>query len=506
MAYRKRKSDLAASEHQALREGNHPLIPILDDLRSSIQVIDPYHSDFPLLYVNKGFTRLTGYAAKEVVGESATLLHGEDTDSSVIEEIHNHIHHQESVTTQILHYHKDGTPFWNELHIGPVKANEGEVLYYIGFQHDITEKKHTEQKLKEREQRYQSLFEHHPELICSFDLNGLIQNVNPAVETITGYRVDEVLQRTYTDFIINQHRDRADKLFLKVAKGKQQQKEVFTIQHKDGDTVDLEMTGVPIIVDRDIVGIYGIGKDVTTDYHTQEMLKRAEKLNVVGELAAGIAHEIRNPLTSLKGFIQLLRPDLEQRKAYTDVMLSELERIEQIVNELLILARPQATAFAQNNLSELLDHVRILMNSKAIMSNIDIVLDYQCSLEKIYCEENQLKQIFINLLKNAIEAMPSGGTITMEAVQEDDEHIRLRIIDEGEGIPEDSLPKLGEPFYTTKEQGTGLGLMISQKMIKEHGGTMTFNSRPHQGTTVEIVLPVSPEDPKTIDNTYSING
>lgn len=504
MKYDKPKSSLAEREQKALLERNHPLVSLVDDLGASIQVIDPYSPGFPFLYVNKGFTKITGYSVEEAIGCSHTLLQGGDTDPSDAEDIDHTIENQEIATIEILNYHRDGTPFWIELHMGPINDSNGEVLYYIGFQNDISKRKIAERQLKENEQRYQSLFHNNPELICSFDLDGKILSANPAVEAITGYCVDEVVKWNFDNFIIEEDRKKTYDYFLKVADGNPQKVEL-RIRHKNGEPVDLEVTGVPIIIDGKTVGVYAIAKDVTEYNTTQELLKRAEKLGVVGELAAGIAHEIRNPLTSLKGFIQLLRPDLERKKAYTDVMLSEIERIEQIVTELLLLARPRDAEFKEKDLCQLLEHVRTLMSTKAIMSNIEIVLDYKCAVECIYCEENQLKQVLINLLKNAIEAMSSGGRINMEAVELTDEQVMIRVIDEGEGIPEESLLKLGEPFYTTKEQGTGLGLMISWKIIKEHGGTMEFKSPPNEGTTVEIILPVSPERPKHVDSTYQIS-
>lgn len=469
MRYHKPKSSLAAKEQKALLERNHPLVSLFDDLGASIQVVDPYSCDLPFLYVNQGFMKMTGYGAEEVIGRSHMLLHGQETDPSDVQNIDDTIERQKTATIEILNYRKNGTPLWVELHMGPILGSEGELLYYIGFQNDITKRKIAEKQLLENEQRYQSLFDNNPELVCSFSLQGTMLSANPAVEDITGYRIDEVVKWRFDEFIIAEDRKKILDDFAEVAKGNPQKVEL-TIQHKNSEWVDLEVVGVPIIVNGKIVGVYAIGKDITEYNKSQELLKKAEKLGVVGELAAGIAHEIRNPLTSLKGFIQLLRPDLDKKKSYTDVMFSELERIEQIVTELLLLARPQTVEFEEKDLQQLLEHVRTLMGTKAIMSNIEIVLDYRCALKCIHCEENQLKQVLINLLKNAIEAMEAGGEIKLEAQEADDDHVLIRVIDDGEGIPEDSLPKLGEPFYTTKEQGTGLGLMISWKIIKEHGG------------------------------------
>ncbi|HEX6923604.1 MAG TPA: PAS domain S-box protein [Bacillales bacterium] len=478
---------------------------IADHLKSSISILDPIRPGHPILYVNREFTELTGYSYEESVGQNCSILQGNDTSPSAIEKCENAIQTRQSATIEILNYRKDGTAFWNQLSINPIFDSEGEILFFICSQNDITKRKEAERRLKENEQRYKSLFDHIPSLVCSTNKDCVITSVNPAVKDIVGYETDELTGRSWYDFLDRKYWGKAEAFFERSLQGETQQGQIKT-HHKDGHEVDLEAVVMPIVVDGDIVGVYTVVNDVTKYNKAQELLSKAEKLNVVGELAAGIAHEIRNPLTSLKGFVQLLRPSLSEKKAYTDVMLSELERIEQIVTELLLLAKPQTVQFEEKNLVELLDHVRILLNTKAIMSNIDISLDYQCKRTCIYCEENQLKQVLINLLKNAIEAMPSGGEIQMEAECIDEDNVRIRVIDQGCGIPEDKLTKLGEPFYTTKEQGTGLGLMISWKIIREHGGKMEFQSRENEGTTAVITLPVSQKAPKEVKSKYEITG
>ncbi|HEU5138652.1 MAG TPA: PAS domain S-box protein [Bacillales bacterium] len=478
---------------------------VVDHLKFSVSILDPNRPGHPITYVNREFTKLTGYSFEEVVGKNCSILQGEKTDPKDIEKCTEVLEGREPVTLEILNYRKDGTTFWNELAISPIFDSNGKLLFHICLQNDITQRKNAESKLKESEQYYRSLFYHNPALVCSSDKNGVITSVNPAVKEILGHDVSDVINMTCYDFIDESRWEEAGEFFEKSLEGHTQKGQI-QLHHKDGHLVDLESLVMPIVVDGEIIGMYTVANDVTEYNKAQELLSKAEKLNIVGELAAGIAHEIRNPLTSLKGFVQLLRPSLNEKKAYTDVMLSELERIEQIVTELLLLAKPQTVQFEEKNLQDLLEHVCTLLNTKAIMSNIEISLDYQCEVTCIYCEENQLKQVLINLLKNAIEAMPEGGEIRMEADNPDDEHVKIFVIDQGCGIPEDNLPKLGEPFYTTKEQGTGLGLMISSKIIKEHGGNLQFKSGENEGTTAEILLPISPKAPKKASTKYQITG
>ncbi|WP_019119777.1 ATP-binding protein [Brevibacillus massiliensis] len=195
-------------------------------------------------------------------------------------------------------------------------------------------------------------------------------------------------------------------------------------------------------------------------------------------------------MTALKGFTQLLQLDGQDNRLYTDIMLSELERINSIVSELLLLAKPQVTLQREHNLLTILEKVNTLLEMQAIIHNVQLVAEFDTGMPLLKCVEYQLKQVFINLLKNAIEAMPHGGTVTVIAGWFDDRHVSVRFIDQGSGIPLASLDRLGEPFYTTKERGTGLGFMVSYKIIEDHGGRIHVESEEQKGTTVEVILPI----------------
>ena len=232
-------------------------------------------------------------------------------------------------------------------------------------------------------------------------------------------------------------------------------------------------------------------RDITERKKTQELLLNSEKLSLAGQLAASIAHEIRNPLTAIKGFHQLLKSESNGKPYYFEILTDEMNRIELIVNELLLLAKPQAMQLKQVDFRALLEQVCTLMDSQMHLHNVEVEVKYDQNVPTfIPCDENQIKQICINFLKNAIEAMPTGGQIMITVNHHKEDSILLRIIDQGEGIPEDKLKRIGEPFYTTKEKGTGLGLMVCRKIIEDHQGTLNISSRLNEGTTVEVILPV----------------
>ncbi len=214
-----------------------------------------------------------------------------------------------------------------------------------------------------------------------------------------------------------------------------------------------------------------------------------EKLSMAGMLAAGIAHEIRNPLTSLRGFLQLTAN--KAKPEYTAIMLSEVDRINEIVTELLELAKPKETAFEERDLPTLLEQTVTLMEAQANLSNVTLAMEPSASMLPsivITCEENKLKQVFINLIKNAVEASAGGGAIRIAVRQSEGEAV-IEVADTGSGLPSEDIEQLGQPFYTTKEHGSGLGLMVCRRIVLDHGGTMAFRSEVGVGTVVTVRLP-----------------
>jgi diguanylate cyclase (GGDEF)-like protein/PAS domain S-box-containing protein len=221
---------------------------------------------------------------------------------------------------------------------------------------------------------------------------------------------------------------------------------------------------------------------------SETFLRKSEKLSLVGQLAAGVAHEIRNPLTSVKGFLQLMQEEVKPN--YIAMTLAEIDHMEEIIKEFLTLAKPQVTKIIRMNSKTLLQNAVTLFGAQAIMNNVEIIEEYDSDLPQLDCDGNNLKQVFINILQNAVESMPNGGIIKIQAMRFGEEYIQFRFCDQGHGIPADRLDKLGEPFYSTKEKGMGLGLMVSYKIVQEHKGTININSTVNEGTTIEVVLPI----------------
>ena len=230
-------------------------------------------------------------------------------------------------------------------------------------------------------------------------------------------------------------------------------------------------------------------------------LFHTDKLATLGELAAGAAHEIRNPLTSIRSTVQYLQAALsDEKKTLVTGIIEEVDRIDQIIRGLLSFSRSSELHVSVVNVEEILNQTLLLLDSEIRKHNIEVVRDNQSTDSTITGDSSQLKQVFLNILLNSIQAMPQGGVISesitegakRDTISSREEFLSIRISDTGPGIPERELPRVFDPFYTTKETGTGLGLSISYGIVSKHGGDIEIESRAEgkeTGTTVVVRLP-----------------
>ena len=228
-------------------------------------------------------------------------------------------------------------------------------------------------------------------------------------------------------------------------------------------------------------------KTLTTVY---EELKQKEKLAVIGQMAAAIGHEIRNPLSSLRGFTQLQQERYPNTNDYYPIMIQEIDRINSIVNDLMYIGKPRVIHFEKASIEEIIAYTLSITQQQAERQGVTVETTMAGPLPPLDCDEKQLKQVFINLIKNAIEAMPEGGRIEIRVKVLERQKMIVSIQDEGGGIAEDNLLNLGEPFFTTKKDGTGLGLMVTNQIIKEHLGEINIKSGLEKGTRAEVILPI----------------
>lgn len=338
-------------------------------------------------------------------------------------------------------------------------------------------------------------FEQANDAIAVFDLEDRVIAVNPAFEKLYGWSKEEAIGRVLP--LIppeNEEESKQRKIDLKL--GKKYHLHDTTDMRKDGTFFDAQISLSPILSPHgEIIGSSVISRDISYIKENENLILQSEKLKLVGELAAGVAHEIRNPMTVISGYVQMMNEDPDSPYyEYTKLIQNETERIELILSEFLVLSKPQVNQFAPINLAEALSEVAQFLQyefqQKAI--SLNIINEYLNII--ILGNKNQLKQVFINLFKNAVEAINEDGTITLQVCKSKDEkEIYIRITDTGCGIPPHVLERIFEPFYTTKTKGTGLGMMIINKIVQDHQGTIKIESKQHVGTEILLTFPIMTE-------------
>lgn len=394
---------------------------------------------------------------------------------------------------------KDGSVIHLEGNCSSIIFNGKKAL--LGTIQEVTQKHEKEQLLFQNAKLYQRMLRYIPEpLFITYEGELLYVNRN-AMDLVGAPDESHLIGRNIYEYV---HEDDREMVRNELNRTYSMDEPSFFLEARvvlsEGRVMEVEGSNIRIDHYMGKSVVLSIIRDLTERKRSEERLLRSEKLSVIGQLAAGVAHEIRNPLTALKGFTQLLRSRYKDDSSYFDIMANELDRINLIVNEFMTLAKPHWTPFRQVEFGGILKSVLSVLETQATLLNVEIECRLEDRLPAVYCNENQLKQVFMNIIKNAIEAMPDGGRVTIQAMEVAyivGPQLQICIQDEGPGMPEELIRRLGEPFVTTKEKGTGLGLMVSTRIIETHRGTLHIRRGKDLGTIVEITLPL-PSDAQAV--------
>ncbi len=341
--------------------------------------------------------------------------------------------------------------------------------------------------------------------VITLDQKGKVSFFNEAAELLTEVPASRALQEPFAR--ITRKAPWLDGLVKKSWPPRQES------ARGEGDFITRGGRQVPVSVtvsplrdpNGNFIGSIILMRNLTHRRELEEDLKRADRLSIMGTLAAGLAHEIRNPLSGIKGAAQLLRRSLDEdpsRLDYINIMIREVDRVNQLIEQLLDLSRPAKLNLAPLNIHEVLNDVLILEGPTSDEAQITVKKNFDPSLPPIRGDRGQLTQVFLNLVQNAFQAMKGPGTLTVTTRAETDFHIRgqgtahdrfiwVDIEDQGVGINDRDLSQIFSPFFTTKNNGTGLGLAICYRIIKEHGGLIRVQSIEGKGTTFKVSLVVA---------------
>lgn len=489
-----------------------------------IIITDPNQPDNPIIYTNPAFSEITGYSAAEVVGKNCRFLQGEHSSPSTVELMRLSLDEKKPINATLLNYRKDGQPFWNNLKLSPIFSDQGELLYYLGIQNDVTEQKRTEEKLRQQA----ALIDISTDAILVQDLEHRIQFWSKGAERLYGWSSSQVVDQPIGQFLYPE----GDQPYLEI---RQELLEKGTWQ---GELEHLTQEQTRVIVEsrwtlvRDSNGqphsFLVVNTDITEKKQLEAQFLRAQRLESIGTLASGIAHDLNNVLAPILMSIQLLQrkfSDDPQAQRWLKTIETSTRRGADLVKQVLSFSRGIEGERSLIQIRHLIAEVEQIAR-ETFPRSIDIETDVATNtaaddLWPILADATQIHQVLMNLCVNARDAMPTGGTlrITAQNFIADEYYARMHldarveayvqicVADEGVGIPANHIDRIFEPFYTTKRlgKGTGLGLSTALGIVKNHGGFIDVYSEPGQGTEFKIYLPATPAD-KTSPNPIDLDG
>ena len=470
-----------------------------------------------ILSWNPAAERIFGYSAEEIVGTSIFRLippelHDEERDILSRVARAERIPHVE--TTRIR---KDGTTFPIDLSVSPIRDASGNIIGASSFKRDITERRRAE----EIAARLAAIVQSSADAIISKSLDGIILTWNTAAERMYGFRADEVVGRSSYSVVPPELEKEERDILRTVASGGLVEHYETIRARKDGSRIHISLSISPI---RDlhgtVIGAASIQRDITERKRAEEAVRQASKMEAIGALAGGLAHDFNNQLHALSGFAHFVsrdpglgpagRQDLQEIQKLA-------ERMASLTRQLLAFARQQVLSPETLDLNTAVEDTRPMLQ-RLIGSNVEIQLQLAQGPRWVRIDRAQLTQILLNLVVNGRDAMPAGGRLIIrtDTLEVSPNHVidrlgravepgafaELSVTDTGGGIAAEHLPHIFEPFYTTKEvgQGTGLGLATVEGIVSQSGGHIQVESGLGRGTSIRMLLPLTSEpEPKPLE-------
>ncbi|MFZ3170478.1 MAG: ATP-binding protein [Carboxydocellales bacterium] len=354
---------------------------------------------------------------------------------------------------------------------------------------------HLSSSLNLFESKYKQILDTIPVGVITIDKTGTISFINNQIEEYFEIKAQDILGTKCYDSFRRGIKQNSDGTYNSLLMETLETGKTFTDVEKEypSGLVCRESTSVIRDETGEISEVIALLQNITPRKQLEEAMMRNEKLAAVGTMAAGIVHEIRNPLTTVRGFIQLLHSELinNPKKGYLDIIIEEIDRANSILNDFLSFSKPTSLKRQKIPVFTIIEEIRLLAESEALLK--DLELDFSCPAE-ILCvniDKDQIKQVLLNIVKNAFDALTTHGRVTVTAnLEPESDMVYIKVTDNGIGMDAMTVSKIFDPFFTTKESGTGLGMAVSYQIIRNHGGMIQVESSPGNGTTFSILLPV----------------
>ncbi|EPW0634508.1 two-component system sensor histidine kinase AtoS [Escherichia coli] len=354
------------------------------------------------------------------------------------------------------------------------------------------------QALRETRTLNDLIIENAADGVIAIDRQGDVTTMNPAAEVITGYQRHELVGQPYSMLFDNTQF--YSPVLDTLEHGTEHVALEISFPGRDR-TIELSVTTSRIHnTHGEMIGALVIFSDLTARKETQRRMAQAERLATLGELMAGVAHEVRNPLTAIRGYVQILRQQTSDliHQEYLSVVLKEIDSINKVIQQLLEFSRPRHSQWQQVSLNALVEETLVLVQTAGVQARVDFISELDNELNPINADRELLKQVLLNILINAVQAISARGKIRIQTWQYSDSQQAISIEDNGCGIDLSLQKKIFDPFFTTKASGTGLGLALSQRIINAHQGDIRVASLPGYGATFTLILPINPQGNQTV--------
>lgn len=478
------------------RRAQNQLLRFANALHYTVNPTEITDPDGKLIYVNPAFERVTGYSKQELIGQNPGILNSGKHTKEFWRNVWKTIEAGKVWTGEIENKHKDGRPIYEQLIISPIIDTSGKIIGYLGTHQDLTEQRRLEAELRERQLYLATILQDSADAIIGLDLEHRICSWNTGAEKIYGYKEQDVLGKNFSMLVPYElvHSGELEKIDLIVReKGYISNYETERLT-KDGKRISIQLTRTLIKDSKGkVIGSSAIVRDVTELKRLKRQISHAEKLSVVGQLAAGIAHEVGNPLTSISSLVQIIQMTTNDTfaKEKLELVKNQINRIAKTIRELVDFSRPSNYEVKLTDLNKVIQDALNIVRYGKKSKDINFVLALDTDLPRITLVQDQIIQVFINLLLNAVDAMEGKpGEIKISSVS-NHQSIQVMVSDKGKGISDEIRNKIFEPFFTTKKigEGTGLGLWVSYGIVKNFGGEIDVDSEVGLGSTFTVSLP-----------------